>query len=389
MKVKKYVAPTMPEAMNKVRKELGNDAVILNSKEITKGGFMGLFRKKNIEVIAAIDPQPKVKQKEPQKMPEKEEKPPQSVASPTPSPSLYTSQEQANYKDDDEMLKEIRELKELMQYQPKSSNVSYPEVLQPVYQLLIEQEVTESVANKLMESLLEKFYIAKGQVDEKLAKEWLKEVITEKVQDISFGGLSFEKQFIHLVGPTGVGKTTTIAKLAAEGVIKHQKKVALITTDTFRIAAIDQLKTYAKILDIPIEIAYNLEDYQKAKEKFQSYDHILVDTAGRNFRDSQYVEELKKIIDFEDELETYLVLSLTSKFSDMDAIYQQFSNVPIQKLIFTKVDETSHSGAMLNMVLQHKIGVAYLTDGQNVPDDIREASVESMIRRIVGEKGET
>ncbi len=388
MKVKKYVAPTMPEAMNKIRKELGHDAVILNSKEINQGGFLGFFRKKNIEVIAAIDPQPKVEQKESPKKPDRQEKPIQPSVPKAP-PISYSPQDEPNPKQDENVLKEIKELKELMQHQPMSSTVAYPDVLQAVYQNLINQEVSEEISNQLMQPLIEKFYTTKSNVDEAMVKEWLKDEIRHQVQDVPFGGLSFEKQFIHLVGPTGVGKTTTIAKLAAESVIKHKKKVAFITTDTFRIAAIDQLKTYAKILDLPIEIAYNLEDYKQAKEKFSDYDHVLVDTAGRNFRDEQYVEELKKIIDFEAELETYLALSLTSKYSDMDAIYQQFSNVPIQKLIFTKVDETSHSGAMLNMVLQHKIGVAYLTDGQNVPDDISEATVEKMIRRIVGEIGET
>ncbi|KGX88621.1 flagellar biosynthesis protein FlhF [Pontibacillus marinus] len=388
MKVKKYVAPTMPEAMNKIRKELGHDAVILNSKEINQGGFLGFFRKKNIEVIAAIDPQPKVEQKASPKKPERQEKPIQPSVPKAP-PISYAQQDEPKPKQDENVLKEIRELKELMQHQPMSSTVAYPDVLQEVYQNLIKQEVSEEISHQLMQPLIETFYTTKSNVNEEMVKEWLIDEIRHQVQDIPFEGLSFEKQFIHLVGPTGVGKTTTIAKLAAESVIKHKKKVAFITTDTFRIAAIDQLKTYAKILDIPIEIAYNLEDYKQAKEKFSDYDHVLVDTAGRNFRDQQYVEELKKIIDFEAELETYLALSLTSKYSDMDAIYQQFSNVPIQKLIFTKVDETSYSGAMLNMVLQHKIGVAYLTDGQNVPDDISEASVEKMIRRIVGETGET
>lgn len=385
MKVKKYIAPTMPEAMNKVRKELGNDAVILNSKEINQGGFLGFFRKKNIEVIAAIDPQPKMKQKEGHKIPEKPAVQPK--LEPVPQPISYTKPDESREHED--VLKEIRALKDLMHNQPSASNVHYPDVLQRIYQLLLSQEVKEEASQQLIKPLIEKYYLANTSVDEELATEWLKEQIREQVHDISFGGLSYEKQFIHLVGPTGVGKTTTIAKLAAESVIKHNKKVAFITTDTFRIAAIDQLKTYAKILDIPIEIAYNLEDYKHAKDKFKSYDHVFVDTAGRNFRDAQYVEELKKVVDFEDELETYLVLSLTSKYSDMDAIYQQFANVPIQKLIFTKVDETSFSGAMLNMVLKHKVGVAYLTDGQNVPDDIREASVETMIGRIVGEHGET
>jgi len=193
----------------------------------------------------------------------------------------------------------------------------------------------------------------------------------------------FQKKYVNVVGPTGVGKTTTLAKLAAESVIKHGKKVAFITTDTYRIAAIDQLKTYATILNIPIEVAYNLEDFQKAATKFSHYDLVFIDTAGRNFRNKEYVKELKSIIDFEQDMETYLVLALTSKQGDMETILKQFSLIPITHFIFTKMDETSSLGAMYNMGTKYGVNTAYVTNGQNVPDDILKATSAVIVQSII------
>ncbi|KGP92874.1 flagellar biosynthesis regulator FlhF [Pontibacillus chungwhensis BH030062] len=370
MKVKKYRAPTMPEVMKQVRSELGAEAVILNSKEIHKGGFLGMFKKKSIEVVAAIDPEPKRDSEQTYTM--------QTIQrSGSISKEKPTDQGQNVYD-------ELQELKKLMKTQSTSSPLVYPGVLQKLYNHLINQEVSERLAKRLIDPLVEHYYVAKGNVDVATAKEWLKERLSSELEGIPFGGIDFSKKYIHLVGPTGVGKTTSLAKIAAESVLSHQKRVAFITTDTFRIAAIDQLKTYAKILDVPIEVAYNLDDYKKAKEKFSDYDLVLVDTAGRNFKDEKYVQELKETVDFEEELETYLVLSITSKATDIEEIYKQFNSVPLKRLIFTKVDETSHYGVMFNMMMKFNIGVAYLTDGQNVPDDIREASSKSIVSKLVG-----
>ncbi|QST01601.1 flagellar biosynthesis protein FlhF [Pontibacillus sp. ALD_SL1] len=372
MKVKKYRAPTMPEVMKQVRNELGSEAVILNSKEIHNGGFLGMFKKKSIEVVAAIDPEPKRDSEQTYTM-----QPMQRSSQGSSSKDIRTDQSQNVYD-------ELQELKKLMKTQSTSSPLVYPGVLQKLYTQLIDQEVAERIAKSLIDPLVEHYYVAKGDVDIATAKEWVKERLCSELEGIPFGGIDFNKKYIHLVGPTGVGKTTSLAKIAAESVLSHQKRVAFITTDTYRIAAIDQLKTYAKILDVPIEVAYNLDDYKKAKEKFSDYDIVLVDTAGRNFKDEKYVQELKETVDFEEELETYLVLSITSKAKDIEEIYKQFNSVPLKRLIFTKVDETSHYGAMVNMMMKYNIGVAYLTDGQNVPDDIREASSKSIVSKLVG-----
>lgn len=236
-----------------------------------------------------------------------------------------------------------------------------------------------------MIKLVEKWYKHDGNAEDQEVANWFRQFMLTLVEQFDHGGISFNKQYINVIGPTGVGKTTTLAKIAANCVLKFEKRVAFITTDTYRIAAIEQLKTYAKILDVPIEVCYNIEDFIKAKEKFSSYDLVFIDTAGRNFRNQQYVNELKEVIDFSEEMETFLVLSLTSKVKDMHEIYKQFSTINIERFIFTKKDETSQYGAMINLMSAYNKGIAYIAIGQNVPDDIVEASSLTIVNTILGE----
>lgn len=376
MKVKKFRAPTMPEVMKKIRAELGSDAVILNSKVVEKGGFLGFFTKKNIEVIAGIDSMisnepilqaPKPKQKV---IPERNI-----------NPSLVRSE------NDHRVVKEIEELKTLMKQLSTTMNTGfeqYPEPIREIHSILTEQELDNSIRKELVNTLLEKWFLHGANATKEEVLKWLKEEMVLKLSQIQFGGISYRKKYINVVGPTGVGKTTTLAKIAAECVLRDQKKVAFITTDTYRIAAIEQLKTYASILNIPIEVCYTIDDFRLAKEKFQEFDLVLVDTAGRNFRNQEYVEDLKEILDFDEEMETYLVLALVSKCTDMKTIFNQFSLVDIHKIIFTKMDETSNYGAILNMVLSFNVGVAYLTNGQNVPDDIIKATPKLIVDTVLG-----
>ncbi|WJV32420.1 hypothetical protein QTG56_23345 (plasmid) [Rossellomorea sp. AcN35-11] len=174
-----------------------------------------------------------------------------------------------------------------------------------------------------------------------------------------------------------------MAKIAALSKMEHKKKVALITADTYRISAVEQLKAYAKILSLPMETIYSVEDFKKAKEQFKDFDLVLVDTAGRNYRDAKYIEDLKNVIDFNEEVENLLVLSLTSKYKDMKEIYNQFSTTSINQLIFTKADETGNYGSMINLLMETQKGVAYLTNGQEVPDDIIEASPRTIAETIL------
>lgn len=371
MKVKKFIAPTMPEVMQKVRKELGNDAVILHSKGVYTGGFLGLFKKRNIEVVAAIDPEPT-----PPPKPKQETTSFKQVMS-------FADEKQPD-KQQQVVLEELRSLRKWMESSVADNTERiYPAGYQSVYDELVENEIDDEIAHSIIEKLTQNNNSEQATYQE--VKEQAYQYIEQELNRFDCGKISYQKKFVHLVGPTGVGKTTTIAKIAANSMLKDGKKVALITTDTYRIAAIDQLKTYSKILDIPLEIAYTMEDYQKARLKFQSYDIVFVDTAGRNFRDPKYIADLGKIVDLEHDIETYLVLSLTTKSRDLADIYQQFDAVPLKKLIFTKKDETSSFGAIINLALQYKIGVAYLTYGQDVPDDIEEASGKKIAQLVMGE----
>lgn len=372
------MAASMPEAMKLIRAELGNDAVILNSKIIYTGGFLGFFRKKNIEVIAAMD---EVKKQEP-KVKEKQKKLPTQPAIKTREENQVQTQEA---KPSEMVINELNELKKILKNISSSGQdgVAYPQPIQTLNEHLKDQGVESSIREDLMVSLLEKWYTASSQGTNQDVKTWCKELMMERISAYSYGEISFSKKFVNVVGPTGVGKTTTLAKMAADAILKFNKRVALITTDTYRIAAIEQLKTYAKILSIPLEVCYNLDDFQKACEDFKDYDVVFIDTAGRNFRNSYYVEELKQIINYDDEMETLLVLSLTSKQGDMEEIYKQFASIGIQQFIFTKVDETASYGSMYNLVDKYRLGVAYVTNGQNVPDDRVSASAEVLTNLIL------
>ncbi|GIN61544.1 flagellar biosynthesis protein FlhF [Robertmurraya siralis] len=387
MKVKKFVASSMPEAMKRIRAELGNDAVILNSKIVYTGGFLGLFRKRCIEVIAAMDQvsnsrESRVKEKPINKMLYYE-----PVATQKENPMLKFIKAEENTSS--EVIKELTEVKQLLQnISSTREDTVYPELLQHINQKLISQEIEASIRNELMVSLLEKWYTNRRDSTIDDVKRWCKEEMAERISMFRFGDISFSKKYVNVVGPTGVGKTTTLAKIAADSMLKFRKKVALITTDTYRIAAIEQLKTYAKILSVPLEVCYNLNDFKKACDTFKDFDVVLIDTAGRNFRDPRYVEELKNIIDYENEMETFLVLSLTSKQSDMEEIFKQFSSIDIKQFIFTKLDETATYGAMYNMIDKYQIGVAYLTNGQDVPDDKVSASAEVISKLILEDESD-
>lgn len=387
MKVKKYIAPSMQEAMKKIRSEMGNDAVILNSKMIYTGGFLGLFSKKKIEVIAAMDPDvPRTmvdgtqnSQQVKSKLPDttkKEKINVQHLADLNETKSLENENQT--------LLNEIIEMKKMMKsFSTNEKSEFYPDLLQDMLNKLTNRDVNPDIRGQVMSDLLEYWYKQNGQVSIEQLKLKENELFIELLKDIDFVGVSYKKKYINVIGPTGVGKTTTLAKLAAECVIQKQKKVAFITTDTFRIAAIDQLKTYAKILNVPLEVCYSIEDFKDAQKKFAMYDYIFIDTAGRNFLDSQYVNDLKKLIDFTDEMETFLVLAATAKAADMLAVYKQFSVIPINKLIFTKMDETSTRGTLFEVMLKTKKGIAYTTHGQNVPDDIEMATREKIVNQIL------
>jgi flagellar biosynthesis protein FlhF len=384
MKVKKYRASSMPEVMKLIRSDLGHDAVILNSRIIQTGGFLGFFKKRSIEVIAALDN----KTFEPV-MPITKEK----AKNQETFPSIKGSHVESSIDKSDpikslELQEEIKEIKALLHHvQIDTSNDGFfplPSPIQELKQQLHNQEMNQKEINEVVKAAMEWWYKNGEEKTHDEVIRWAKNYLINQIAHLPFGEITFSKKYINIVGPTGVGKTTTLAKIAAISMLKHKKNIAFITTDTYRIAAIEQLKTYANILNVPVEVCYNLEDFHNAVKKFASCDLVFIDTAGRNFRNRKYVEDLKNIIDFNQDIETLLVLSLTSKQTDMEEIISQFSLMTVDKLIFTKADETSTYGAMYNVIKQKQKAVAYITNGQNVPDDFVKATPENVVNHIVG-----
>ncbi|WP_107942294.1 flagellar biosynthesis protein FlhF [Metasolibacillus fluoroglycofenilyticus] len=382
MKMKKYNAPSIAEAMKLIRAELGDDAVILNSKVVVNKKFFGLVKKKSFEVVAGVD-----------KVEAKPVFPPlQDLQSLKPiieaaAPSIMKEQEQAISKktsaEEDstmtnELKKEIADLKLIMQSLHRQSIQSkYPDELLHFIDYLKQQELNEELITQVSDELfVHTENLATIDFDD--FQEATRRILERQLRGIEIGAVSYDRKYINVLGPTGVGKTTTIAKMAARAVLEKKKKVGFITTDTYRIAAIEQLKTYAGLLQVPIEIVYSAEDYKAAIEKFAHLDLVFIDTAGRNYKEARYITDLQRLINFGDEVQTFLVLSLTSKEQDLETIIQQFNQIHVEKFIFTKLDETNSIGTMFNLMIKYKKGLAYYTNGQEVPEDIEEPSLEKL-----------
>ncbi|KZE65888.1 hypothetical protein AWM68_05780 [Fictibacillus phosphorivorans] len=370
MKVKKYTAQNLPEAMKLVRADLGSGAVILNTREVQVGGIFGFFTKKKFEIFAGLDQdidyQQTIKQT-----------------------NNRVKDHQHFSKPDEELTQEIRHLKKMVQtltIQTKQSETKAP-LVEEWETFLKNQELDSLILNELITALSSKFEnLEENEANQYDWNTWVTNYLGARMKKSEFSGFHYETKFLNLIGPTGVGKTTTIAKIGAKAVLKDGKRVAFITTDTYRIAAIDQLKTYAEILNIPCEVAYTADDFKKAKERFKDYDLVLVDSAGRNFLNRFYIEELQRIVNFDKDMKNYLVLALTSKYKDMETIYNQFKSLPVHKVIFTKKDETKTLGAMINLPILNGMGIGYVTNGQNVPDDMFEATADELIQMLIKEK---
>ncbi|MFS0643477.1 flagellar biosynthesis protein FlhF [Siminovitchia sp. 179-K 8D1 HS] len=366
MKVEKIVAASMPEAMNRVKKELGEDAVILSSKVLWTKGIMGFFKKKQFEVIAALD--------------QKKEK---FAVDPRHHTQTHLPAQS------DAVLKELETLKKIVEkghYGPDPKLEIYPPVIQKNLFTLMNQELDKTLVLTMGDRLLNMWRKTEKEPDEKEMALAAQSLLCSKLKNLGFSGSALQKKFIAFVGPTGVGKTTTLAKLAACAMLEQKKKIGFITMDTYRIAAIEQLKTYAKLLDVPVEVVYDANDFREAAEKFDSHDHVFIDTAGRNYRDAKFVSELNGILSQERDLDIFLVLAASMKERDVDLIMNQFQHLRVQKFIFTKVDETDVYGPMINMMLKYNLASAYITDGQEVPDDLIVAAPELFGNYIFGEQ---
>ncbi len=363
MKIMKYKAKSMPEAIEQIKKDLGANAVILDSKEIKTGGFLGFFKKRQVEVLAAIDETLSSRNKNSKTLKDTSNRQFKRNKVTVNEPGFITKEEHKK------VLTEIKYVKEILQANTFQANQPFSADYAIVFNYLTNQEVEENIAKEILQSIINRTN-DKTLTSKQIIPLVEDEIIT-KLSKRNTIGTPPNAQIIQFVGPTGVGKTTTLAKVAANKMIKEQRKIAFITMDTYRIAAIEQLKTYAKILDVPLEVVYSIKEYKDALQKLNNHDYIFVDTAGRNFRDGQYVRELKEMIQLENfQTETHLVLSLASRYKDIKDIYEQFKDIALEKVIFTKMDETTTYGAILNLCYHDEINISYMTNGQDVPNDI-------------------
>jgi flagellar biosynthesis protein FlhF len=393
MMVRRYVVKEMPQALERIRRDMGKDAIILSTKKVRPRGFWGLFKKSQIEVVAAVGSPDKMR-------PESSGVETPAPAVPVPSTPVVESggvpvspraatgaREPGEVQD---LAAEVREMRQLMRkmltggFRSSTAMVHPAPALQGVHQMLLENDVDEGLADFLIDrlaaSVQDPFAASEAQLKSKL-----RETIYELIRGCASAPLDPRTKVAAFVGPTGVGKTTTIAKLAAGQVLENGKKVALVTTDTYRIAAVEQLRTYANILNVPLEVVYSVDDIDRVLRSFEGFDLVLIDTAGRNYNQSANVSELVGYLNAIKPDETYLVLSLTTKSSDLERIVKCFEGVPIDKYLFTKLDETHTYGALLNLLHRHKRPLSYLTTGQNVPDDIEVVKADKLTRLIVGE----
>jgi flagellar biosynthesis protein FlhF len=364
MKIKRYVARDMTEAVRAIKADLGPDAVIISSRKVRSRGILGYFLPRRLEVTAALD--------EPQTS---QVRPPEPVAAATPSWITPPPDSRPSVSDKapvTQVYQELSEIKSLL------SRFSQTRLLDPEgdekffegwQRFLEDMEIQPEYVNQLMTELRRQVDPSDIQRND-LARICLQNGIVNLVEPAYTD--QGQRRVLAFIGPTGVGKTTTLAKMAAQYTLFHGKNCAIITIDTYRIGAVEQLKIYAEIMGVPLEIAMTPRDFQDAVHRHRNKDYILVDTAGRPPHNTEKVAELKSYFDqLEDPADIILVLSSNTKHRDLLRSVRHFGKVKYSKLIFTKVDETDTLGCILNIICHTGLPVTQITDGQNVPDDIQ------------------
>ncbi|MBS3994717.1 MAG: flagellar biosynthesis protein FlhF [Alkaliphilus sp.] len=370
MKIKRYIANDAQEAMVKVKAELGTDAVILHSRKIKRPGFFGFFKRPLFEIVAAIE--------------EDEGNNKRKIAYNN-EPKPKTDNEHDKFKALQNQLDNMQGLIiNFMKKDEKLKENKEDSIYNKYFNIFIENDVDDHIAYKILN-------IAKKQINfthenEDAIRKTLKLIMKEY-----FGNPNpilqreGERKTFIFVGPTGVGKTTTLAKLAAKMSIVDTKKIGLITSDTYRIAAIEQLRTYSEILGVELKVIYEPNELNEALRLFKNKDVILIDTAGRNHKIEDQLKEAKEIISLIENPEIFLVMSATTTYKDVKSIINSYGFLDQFKLIFTKLDESTTLGNILNTKIITGKEIAYFTTGQIVPDDIEIASPDRIVNSIVGE----
>lgn len=391
MIIKKFQASTETEGILMAKHEMGDAAVIMNIKTIRQRGIARLFKKDIVEVTAAIDERTNTTDKIPVKTIN-------SIADEGTKPIMEVEKHNTAIEKKLDNLQNMLESKiagstvssgvaESDTKEPsKENNVNF-KFMQLVYRQLLDNEVDEKYANQIIgeiETSLKK----ESNIDSLLAGIYQK-IILKLGQPKVLEAEEKMTKLIFFMGPTGVGKTTTIAKLASYFKLEKKLKIGLITCDTYRIAAVEQLRTYANILAVPLQVVFTLEEFNMAVKGYEGYDMVFVDTAGRSHKNN---EQCNEVIHFINDCsvgenvkkEVFLVLSAATKYKDLIQINKAFNSMKNYSLIFTKLDETTCLGNILNMKLYTGLQLSYVTSGQAVPDDISIIDAQKIARNLLG-----
>lgn len=406
MIIKKFTAGTETEAILMAKEELGVDAVVMNVKKNTPKGIYRLFRKPAVEITAALDENIVYQNK-------REEGIRRNSAffseDSTPAATLDVSLEAADkrraaFENSTAIEQKLNQLQSLLESQmaerttaaSQESEIETAAEKEPekedsnmvcmklIYNQLVANEVNETYVNQII-----------GEIENKLKKDaGINNILMSIYQKIvlKLGQIKTieveedQTKYIYFIGPTGVGKTTTIAKIASTLKMNQKKKVALMTADTYRIAAVEQLTTYANILDIPLRVVYSADEVKEAMEEMREYDVVLIDTAGRSHKNREQRDDVEGLINAipPEEREVYLVVSATTKYQDLIKIAESYSEITDYALIFTKLDETSSIGNILNLHMKTGAALSYAAFGQNVPNDISVIDAQNIAKQLLG-----
>jgi flagellar biosynthesis protein FlhF len=384
MKVKRYEAPTLQEALMHVKRDLGSDAVILQTRKFNRGGVFGFLGRNVVEVLAATDIETASSSSASKK--EAVAKTQHGAQAPAArAPKTFAGNE------GDALREELREVRTALhallnksQSEQQENLDPYPSVFGDVYLKLIENDVDNTIAQDIIRSIDESLPEEEKETEQSVSAALERQL--RRLLKVS-GAIELtgkEPKTIALAGPTGVGKTTTIAKLATAFALQQRKKVGIITADTYRIAAVEQIKVYSEILHVPVKVVYTGEDMKRAVDSFSDRDLILIDTAGRSHWDTDRIKEIRDLLAVCYPLEIHLVISANTRYKDMMDIADRFRPLAYNHLIFTKLDETATYGNLINLISKCNLGVSYLCHGQNVPGEIKAASAGLLLDLVLG-----
>ena len=405
-KLNYYQGESLKEAISVMKRELGDDCILIDHKVKKKGGFLGFFGQEFYEVCGMSSDVAKPEKKKVKRQDdapllnfdfagkisdrdinasitrELGQKPgglssitytPKKVTAPAPETGYSVIKNEI----DDMKLKIDVLYNKILQNSEGIKRKVYPGRLDEMFKKMVDNDIHESISMEILDRLMARTNLYDNY---ELLKDFLIGEMSSRMKAADIFKQKGKKPEIFVfLGPTGVGKTTTLAKLCSEFAIRKSRKIALFTIDTYRIAAAEQLKLYADIIDIPIVIVSGKEEFREALDRHSGCDLIFMDTAGRSQYDVEKLEELKSIVG-DAQYKKILLISASTKFDDMLDIVGNFKKISIDSIIFTKVDETKKFGTMFNLLYKNDIPVSYITMGQKVPEDIRLMESEAIAK---------